>query len=241
MCFSEMGSFGTGVGLVGIGIYTLARVARVDRGGALLAALPLGFGLQQVAEGFVWHALNQGDVAAVRSPALAFLAFSHGAWLVWVPLAVAAVEADPRRRRLFLAITAAGAALGAMMYGSILTPEGFRVEVLFHSIRYRVALITDGIVPRGLVEGLYAAVILGPLLGASRRRVRWFGLVVAISAGASLAVFHYAFASVWCFFAAVLSSTIPWVCAERSEGESEAAVGSGGFGPAMSTGGDRGR
>jgi hypothetical protein len=204
MCFSAEGSFVAGTGLLVAGAVAVRAVLPGRPRWLPLALLPVGFAVQQLAEGAVWLALQGADPAAVRVPALAFLFFSHGFWLFWVPFAVALIEPGRARRGLFAACAALGLGLGALMYVSIFAEHGFSVQVVKHSVDYGVKLASDGIVPRNLVHGLYASVILVPLLGTSNARVRAFGVMVAASMTLALLVFMYAFASIWCFMAAVL-------------------------------------
>lgn len=210
MCFSAVASFAAGGGLLVAGALALRSVWPSRPAWVPLALLPVGFAVQQLCEGAVWLALAGPDPAAVRAPALGFVFFSHGFWLLWVPLAVALIEPVKVRRRAFAALAVAGLALGALLYGSILQPDALHVEILHHSIRYHVALISDGVVPRPLLDAAYAAIITIPLLGTSHHRVRTFGAMITASLIVSLGVFLYAFASVWCFFAAILSSYIVW-------------------------------
>lgn len=205
MCFSAEGSLVLGTGLLVAGAVAVRAVMPVRLRWLPLAAFPVAFGVQQLAEGAVWLALQGPDPAAVRAPALAFLFFSHGFWLFWVPFSVALIEPDRLRRGLFAIGSALGLGLAALMYVSIFAEGGLTVQVVKHSVDYGVKLASDGIVSRDLVHGLYAAVILGPLLGTSNARVRTFGALIAASMGFALLVFLYAFASVWCFMAALLS------------------------------------
>ena len=57
-----------------------------------------------------------------------------------------------------------------------------------------------------LKKQLIYAIIGGlPLIGCSDGRVRVFGILLGVAAVVSRLVFVYAFASVWCFFAAALT------------------------------------
>jgi hypothetical protein len=56
-----------------------------------------------------------------------------------------------------------------------------------------------------MVRAFYALIILVPLLVASDRYIRIFGIIIATSVAISTVFFGYAFISIWCYFAAVLS------------------------------------
>jgi hypothetical protein len=59
-----------------------------------------------------------------------------------------------------------------------------------------------------LAIGLYLLIVCGALLISTKREVRWFGIAVLLAAFAAAAFYVNTFASVWCFFAAILSSLV---------------------------------
>ncbi len=195
-----------GGGLIAAGVVSTRLALTRRRSYLALAVLPLLFGVQQLAEGVVWLRLLEGDVAGARPSALAFMFFSHFFWLFWVPLGVAMSERVAWRRRLFWGVTAAGFLFGAGMWVPLVLDPGLpRAEIVQSSIFYGVDLIYDGVMPRDLSHALYAFFTLFALLAASDRRLVVLGGLMAVSAAGTLVFFLYAFASVWCFFAAFLS------------------------------------
>ena len=74
-----------------------------------------------------------------------------------------------------------------------------------------IKMLHDVILPMGLDRALYALVILLPLIYSSHVQVRHFGMLVALSLLISLNIYSYAFVSVWCFFAALLSLYLIYV------------------------------
>jgi len=206
MCFSAAVSYGVAGLLVPTGIYCLQRSREQVKHYWLVAALPLFFGLQQAVEGRIWQAMTGDTPIPIHPWALAFLFFSHFLWLFWVPLASYSVESEPRRRGIFLALAIVGVLAGTLLYLPLLLyPEWLSVSVVKHSIVYEVKMIHDLFLPAGLDRALYALVILLPLLYSSRRRLRNFGVLVALALLFSLNIYTYAFISVGCFFAAMLS------------------------------------
>jgi hypothetical protein len=87
----------------------------------------------------------------------------------------------------------------------LLDPSWLTVHVERHSIIYDSRLIYDGVVPHFALRLLYAAIICLPLLASSATLVKIFGILISLSVGLTFAFATYAFTSVWCFFAAVLS------------------------------------
>jgi hypothetical protein len=208
MCFSTEASLAVAAALVPAGAYTVGCALRKNRAYLMAAAMPLLFGLQQVGEAGVWAGLEYGAPDLVKPASLAFLFFAIALWPVWVPLSVAAMEGRQPMRRLLYGIGGAGAALGLLYYLPLAAhfDDWVTVRAVHHSIRYDYSSlpIAQGIA--GWVwAGLYLAAVCCPLALARDRHFRILGFAVAASAALSFVLFWYAFTSVWCFFAAVLS------------------------------------
>ena len=205
MCFSAEASLGVAVALLPAGAYCVEAAWRKDRRYLPLAAIPVLFGLQQLCEARVWAGLGFGDPELARVPSLAFLFFALVLWPVWVPLAVAAVEPRGRKRSALIALAGVGAAAGAAYYLTVAADggRGLGPAVVGHSVRYDFSAVPAA---AGWVwPALYLVAVCGPLLASRDRHLRPLGVAVAVSAVAAYALFEYAFASVWCFFTAVLS------------------------------------
>src|SRR5947209_19813275 len=140
MCFSAEASVTAGAALLPAGAYCLSAAARKQPRFLPLAALPLLFGVQQIAEGFVWHGLEHGHPAEVRSAALVFLFFALAFWPFWIPLVSTAIEPRPARRRVFFGVTLLSTVWFWVLYYPVLTgPESLlNVRVMHHSIRYEI-------------------------------------------------------------------------------------------------------
>jgi hypothetical protein len=57
----------------------------------------------------------------------------------------------------------------------------------------------------------YALIVLVPLLFSTLRELRLFGVLVALSIVVASLAYGYAFVSVWCFFAALLSFDLAYI------------------------------
>jgi len=210
MCFSATASFAASAVLIPLGIYCVKKATECKKSYWLIALLPLLFGIQQLFEGFVWLALGAGNDP--RLPALGFLFFSHLFWLFWIPFSSYALETNPFKRQLFLSLAALGTLHGLVMYiPFVLNTSGFDVETMKHSIVYATQLLYDDFVPRIVVRALYAVIVLIPLLFSSERYVKIFGFIIMLSVTLSTIFFGYAFISVWCYFAAILSLVILFI------------------------------
>jgi len=206
MCFSATASFTSAALLIPAGIYCTNKAMSLNKPYWAIGLLPLLFGLQQALEGLVWLALESPDPRSIRLSALGFMAFSHLFWLFWIPFASYMLEPRGLKKTVFLALAALGGLYGASMYLPLLThADWLTVTQIQHSISYEAALIYDDYVPRVVVHALYAVIVLAALLLSSDRHIRIFGIIIAFSVAVATVFFGYAFISVWCYFAAVLS------------------------------------
>ncbi len=212
MCFSAEASFGVAVALLPVGAYSLAAAWQKDRAYLPLAAAPTLFGLQQLCEGVVWVGLGRGDPEMIRVGSLGFLFFALALWPVWVPLAVAAIERRGWRAWVLVALAGGGLAHAVAFYVPATDVGGLNPTAVGHSIRYDFSAVPAAQSPLGwLWPVVYVAAVCVPLLLARDRHLRSLGVAVAGAAVVSYAAFEHAFASVWCFFAAVLSAYLAYV------------------------------
>jgi hypothetical protein len=213
MCFSAEASFATGLLLLPAGVYCMRAAAARNHGLRALAITPAIFAIQQFCEGFVWLGLRRGDADLVRSAALAFLFFALVFWPTWIPLVAMCCEWRRHRRRArFCAAGAVAAfAVSSFVYLPLLNArEWLHVDVALHSIRYEFdALAGFRWLPREFWQAAYVATVTIPLVVLPHRSLRIFGLLIAASAVLAHVAFWYAYVSVWCAFAALLSA---WLC-----------------------------
>ena len=91
------------------------------------------------------------------------------------------------------------------------------VELVRHSLEYKTTSIYDGIVDRRVLRAFYALIVVCALFLSSNRRVRIFGALVVVSLLVAYLLFAHAFISVWCFFAAILSTYLVLATADKRE------------------------
>ena len=215
MCFSPTASFVASAALTTTGTFCVRESLRRNRRYLPLALLPVLFGVQQAAEGGVWLALEGGHERLVGLFSYLFLFFAFGLWPLYCPVIVHRLEArGTARRRVLLALAAAGALVGALVYLPLLTgTTRFTTRVVNACIAYetdRPAWL------KGALTGAYLLVTLVPFLLASNRRIVAFGALLVAAVAATLASYRFAFFSVWCFFAAWLSLYVAYAM-RRSE------------------------
>ena len=213
MCFSPEASFAAGGALVPVGVYCLRAAWKKSPRLLPLAAVPVLLAVQQVSEGCVWIALLRDDPDAVRLPALVFLFFAFAFWPFWFPVVAAAGETRPARRLWLAGFAILASGWFWVLYYPVLVDPADRltVSVAHHSIRYSTSLPVDGGVSRTVVRVFYLLSMAVPLTIGPKLVGPLPGLLLAASAAVAAVVFEYAFASVWCFFAAVLGLSISWV------------------------------
>ena len=205
MCFSVSASFAASSVLIPVGIYCLYKARKINHHYWVFALYPLVFGIQQAVEGWLWLTLGAPDDVSTRMPALSFIFFSHFFWLFWLPFSCYLLERGSNKQ-LFLIFTLLGGTFGLSMFiPALVFTDWLKISLLHHSILYELKLIYDGFIPHSLVRGVYALIVLIPLLLSSQRYLRYFGMIIFISLVAANILFAETFISVWCYFAAILS------------------------------------
>jgi hypothetical protein len=199
MCFSATASFVAST----IGVATLRHV-REPRA-LLFASVPLLYAGHQFCEGLVWLAFHGklGRVALDHA-VLLFMLYALGILPTLMPAAVALMEPPGWRRIAVVGLTLAGAFVCAWnIAGLILFPIHAFVEQ--SSIAYRNTMTSNMV-----VSVVYILATCGALLLSSHRVVRTYGVVNVIGLTIVHLIKGYAFASVWCFYAAILSVMLYW-------------------------------
>ena len=216
MCFSESASFAASALLLPAGIFCIKAALAKDKAYIPLACMPLAFGLQQGAEGIVWSGINADYSTSIRIGSFAFVFFSHWFWLFWIPWSALNLECNRTSWRICRLLVVLGGLYGAFLYLPLLINEGWLfAAVAHHSIEYQAKFIGDSI-PISFSRLLYILIILTPLLISSNSYIKVFGVLVTLFAFITYLTFNYAFVSVWCFFAALLSFYIVYVILKTS-------------------------
>jgi Family of unknown function (DUF6629) len=219
MCFSATVSYSAAAVLVTAGVYAVRQARRLRPAYLMWALVPVLFGLQQAFEGLVWQELDGGDASAAVPFALGFHFFSHFLWLWWLPLGSYLVEPvhtskfGKLRKRIFGACAMFGAFAGTLVFSVMIShPEWMTVGIREHSITYVYSVPYRSSIHLPVTPAaLYALTILVPLLFSSHKMIRIFGWLAALSSLLTSEAYGYAYISVWCFFAAVLSLHIAYM------------------------------
>lgn len=211
MCFSAEVSFTAATGLLPAGGLAFSRALRNRPSFAPLAALPIFFGLQQLAEGLVWVSGTSAERQWVETFSLAYMFFSWLAWPVWVPFSTYFLE-PCKRRHIYLVFAILGGMVGAMQFLPYFAHDNWLItRFLPRAISYEGTVLFDAIMRRELTYVIYLFVILAPLLSSSDQDARRFGFLVLLVVIVTYTFFRYAYISVFCFGGALMSLYIVYV------------------------------
>ncbi len=202
MCFSATGSFGVAAVIAGIG--AVAAAQKKPPSHRMLAAIPLMFAAQQVTEGVVWLTIGDPSERRMHLAAVAvFLVFALVVWPLWVPLSLLKAERKPRRRRALAVLACCGAAVA--IYAAMDLLRGRPIaQVAGHSIAYNYGTHAPALV-LALYLPAYVLPSVVPFFVSSVSKAKTMGIVLAGALVATFVIQRQALASVWCFFAAILS------------------------------------
>lgn len=226
MCFSASASLTASAFLIPTGIYcirmaldreTPSELMR-DREYLALSFIPLFFGIQQAFEGLLWLGFEAHSSTEISFAALGFLFFSHFFWLVWIPCSAFTLEPNLVKKNILFGLTAIGTLYGIFLYFPLLfNPDWLVVSVNHSSIDYQIRLIFDNWLHGQIVVWIYVVLILFPLFFSSLRSINRLGGLLAVSAFLTYFSFSYAFISVWCFFAALISGYVVYMLHRERE------------------------
>ncbi len=200
MCFSATASFIAGTALSATGVVTLRKTETKRE--IPFASIPLLFGIQQTIEGFVWLSFSFANPVWNSIFSHAFVFFAYVWWPVFIPLAAGLLETDASRKKLLEIFQIAGIVIGSyFLYFLFFHP--LYSHVLNKSIVYFLSI------PYGpSAVSLYVLTVCGSLLFSSRKIINILGVLVSVSFAVAYYFYTVAFASVWCFFSAILSVVV---------------------------------
>jgi hypothetical protein len=201
MCFSAPASFVAGTVLLALGAYSVRCTQRVAE--LPFALIPALFGVQQLIEGGLWLTLVQPQPACLNTfLTQGFSAFSQVIWPIYIPLAVWLLEPAGWRRHAIALMALAGAAVSLFLFWYLLHVPAV-AQVQGRHIAYIFPHFHEP-----LATALYLlGACVSPLLSRFKA-VRLFGVLATLSLLITAAFYNHWLVSVWCFFAALLSSVI---------------------------------
>lgn len=212
MCFSAGASFIGGGVITTIGVVTVIKNS--DHGRRLFAWVPLIFGVQQVAEGFVWIALkSQGNDVMLAISSYIFLLAAVVIWPTFLPLSVLLMEKSATKRSTMKIFLITGVTT-SLYYTAGLILYKIDPQIINHHIKYVNNF------PRELANIIFMAYLLATLLPffiSSVKRMWPLGTFMAASCLLTGIFYKENLTSVWCFFAALISGFILWIIIEEEK------------------------
>lgn len=208
MCFSAEASF-TAAALLGMGGGLLIKNCWQDKKLLFLSCIPLFFALQQLSEGILWLAFDQNlyGVPWSLTAQYIFMFFAYLFWPAWIPFAYLFAEKVEWRRY----VQGTALVLGMLLYCygafTFFASPPIRAQVVENSIFY----VAGGTLPKAL----YLTVVLLPIFVSSLPRMWIIGTLTAICFVIADYLYAYKFASVWCFFSAIVFAGLYFVLKPR--------------------------
>ncbi len=202
MCFSAQASFGASAILGVMGAYALRKAKQNE---LFLALIPILFSIQQACEGIVWITYANPNYQLITTAATySFCFFAFFFWPVWIPVTILKMETNPHKKLVLRALLFLGFFIASILVFTMLT-NGIHTTVSCSHIEYTIFL-PESLETIGAV--FYCITTILPPLLSSRKWLPFFGLLTLGSVGITYFFYSTYFTSVWCFFAALLSSVI---------------------------------
>lgn len=206
MCFSPEASFTGGVLISCIGVITVREVHKPSQ--LVFASIPLFFGIQQFAEGFLWLTIPRPEYQDVQKiTTYIFLIMAQVLWPMMIPLSVLFMEEVKKKRKYLWVLLAMGLSV-SLYYAYCLTFLNVTPQISGYHIHYQNDF------PKWMANPVFAVYLIAsitPLFISSIKRTRLLGVLMFLSCLISALFFRQYLTSVWCFFAAFISGVIFWI------------------------------
>lgn len=180
----------------------------------LFVSIPLLFALHQFAEGAVWLGLaGDGLPGGIKAWGFAYMLYAQGLLTLLIPLSVWLIEPARKRRLMVLPFLVLGAVLTVyMLWALVKFPTAIYVEG-------RSVVYSNRASSHLWIAVLYVVATCGALLFSGYRYIMLLG--AANLAGVLLTIWmkQYAFTSVWCAYAAVVSVLVYFHFSRRRRAE----------------------
>jgi hypothetical protein len=206
MCFNANVSFGASVVIGAIGIVSLKRAK--DQSQLGFAAIPLLFATQQFVEGVLWLALKEPDSELKRQIAThIFIVIAQVVWPIWVPLSILLMEREKKRKRILFTLLSIGilfslfGAYRLLFYDLVAVIDDHHIKYIFNFSNQTLNYLSI----------LYVLPTIFPPFFSSIKKMISLGSMLLISLIISKIFYDVYTISVWCFFAALISSFVLFI------------------------------
>jgi hypothetical protein len=209
MCFSPEASFAGGIIISAIGVTTVRKVHNPSQ--IVFASIPLFFGIQQIAEGFLWMTLPDHDFINIQKiSTYLFLVMAVVIWPLMIPVSILLMEKNIKRKRILRLLTVIGLSL-SFYYAFCLLRFTVNPEISGYHILYKNDFPPAFSNP---VFAVYLVVTITPLFISGIKRTWLLGILMTLSCLVTAIFFRQYLTSVWCFFAALISGVVFWILSD---------------------------
>lgn len=206
MCFSPGASFAGGIIISSIGVATIKKVHKPSQ--LVFSSIPLFFGIQQIAEGFLWLTLPYPEYGNVQKfVTYIFLIMAEVLWPMMIPLSVLFMEENNKRKRILWILLVMGSSL-SLYYVFCLLFFNVTPQIMGYHIQYKTDFPESFAMLAFIV---YVIASITPLFVSSIKRTHLLGVLMFLSYLVTAIFFPQYLTSVWCFFAALISGVIFWI------------------------------
>lgn len=203
MCFSAEASFIAGISLTAAGIVTVRTVKHKNE--LPFALIPLFFGLQQIAEGFVWLSFSLDSQMLNQIMTTIYSFFYRIFWPVYTPFAIWMLEPNPKYKKILIWFIPVGLIAGIhYLYTMLQTPV--ISHITNHSLVYGTPYFSVPFWPIFFLAYFIATTV--SCFFSTQRAVNMLGILLFFFAMITYTFYALSFVSVWCFFAAVISLVV---------------------------------
>jgi len=206
MCFSAEASFAGGIIITSIGIATIRKIHNPSQ--IVFASIPLFFGIQQIVEGVLWLTLPNPEYLSIqRFSTYAFLIMADVLWPLMIPFSVLFMEVNKKRKKIVWILLILGT-ITSIYYTYCLLSFNVNPQIMEYHIKYNSDFPNPMKIPAFIV---YLIATITPLFVSSIKRTHLLGVLMFFSCLVTAIFFTQYLASVWCFFAALISGVIYWI------------------------------
>lgn len=209
MCFSATASFSASALIGFIGVKTIGSCKNANE--RYFGSIPILFAIQQFSEGLVWLSLSDSRFLSFQEVSTnTYLLFAWVVWPLLIPLSIYYLDTSETVKKVCkgLFILALASSLFSLYQIAIGLPvasiNSFHIDyTLMATHRNWVVDLSQKIV--------YVVTTLMPLFLSNRKGMKVFAVANLLSLFIAFYFFNNALASIWCFFAALLSGLIYWI------------------------------
>ena len=206
MCFSAEASFAGGIIISTIGVATVKEVHKPSQ--LVFASIPLFFGAQQLTEGCLWLTLPNPEHGTIQIfSKYVFLIMAEVLWPMMIPLSVLFMEENKKRKIILQILLLLGLSV-SLYYAYCLLFFNVTPQIKGYHILYKSDFPNSWTM---LAFITYFIASVTPLFVSSIQRTHLLGILMFLSCVVTAVFFWQYLASVWCFFAALISGVIFWI------------------------------